>query len=118
MRQHQEHVQDLEPDGRYRKEVDGHHGPDVILKEGPPGLRRRLAPTCKVLAHARFSDVDAQFEQFTMDTRRTPERILAAHPANQLPNLFGDQRSPGLSAPNFPGPEQPKSLAMPANDGF
>src|SRR5215469_10118371 len=97
--QHQEYVGYLKANGRHREEVDGHHGPDMILKGGSPGLRRLLPPTCHVLAHARFPDVDAQFEQFTMDTRRTPEWILAAHPANQLPNLFGHRWSSGLAPP-------------------
>jgi hypothetical protein len=69
--QNQKHVQDLTTNRRHGEEVDRHHGPDVILKEGPPGPRRRLSPTGHVFAHARFSDVDAQFEQFTMDTRRS-----------------------------------------------
>src|SRR6516162_10260546 len=34
MRQHQQHVEDLEPDGRYRKEVDRNHGLHVVLQEG------------------------------------------------------------------------------------
>src|SRR5262249_13860848 len=50
--------------------------------------------------------------------RGAPQRIVATHPANQLPNLFGHRWRPGLAATNFPGPEQPKALAMPANDGF
>jgi hypothetical protein len=36
--QHEEHVQDLEADCRYGKEVDRHHGLDVIIEEGPLGL--------------------------------------------------------------------------------
>jgi hypothetical protein len=46
------------------------------------------------LPHAGFADVDAQLEQFPMDARRTAERIVAAHPANQLPNLFGHPQEP------------------------
>ena len=90
------------------------HGVDVILKEGLPGLRRWLSSACKVLAHARFADVDAQLEQFTVDPWRTPERILAAH----LPNLFGHRETPRLAATNLTGPEEPKAFAMPANDDF
>ena len=33
MRQHQQHVEHLEPDGRYRKEVDRNHGLHVVLQE-------------------------------------------------------------------------------------
>src|SRR5262249_50432672 len=116
--QSQKHVQNLKTNRRHGEEVDRHRGLDVILKEGLPGLRGWLAPACRVLAHAGFADIDAQLEQFAMDTRRTPERILAAHPANQLSNLFRHRWTPGLATTNFPGPEQPKALAMPADDGF
>jgi Recombinase/Resolvase, N terminal domain len=56
---------------------------DVILQEGPPGLRRRLPTAYNVLAHAGLADIDAEFEQFAMDAGRAPERILAAHLPNQ-----------------------------------
>jgi hypothetical protein len=98
--------------------ADDSHGLDVIFKEGLPGLRGWLWSACKVLAYVRFADVDAQFEQFPMDARCTPERILAAHLANQLPNLFGHSGTPRLAAMNLPGPERPKAFAVPAKDGF
>src|SRR5262249_30626957 len=116
--QNQEHVKHLKSDGRHSQEVYRDHALDVILQEDPPGLRGWNAPAYEVLAHTRFTDVDAQLEQFPMHTRSTPERIVAAHPANQLPNLFGGRGPPGLAPTIFPGPEQPKALAMPANDAF
>src|SRR5262245_40934302 len=69
------------------------------------GLRGWPSPACHVLAHVGFSDVDAHFEQFPADAGRTPERILAAHRPNQLPNLFGHRRTPGLATTNLPRPE-------------
>ena len=99
--QNQEYVEHLKTDRRNGEEVDRHDGPDVILKEGPPGLRGRLSPTCKVLAHARFADIDAQFEQFAVDSRRTPERIVVAHLANQLSNLWGHRWTAGLAMTDF-----------------
>src|SRR5215831_6296615 len=116
--QNQEHVKHLKSNGRHSQEVNRDHALDVILQEGLPGLRGWIAPAYEILAHAGFVDVDAQLEQFPMDARRTPERIVAAHPANQLPNLFRHRWTPGLATANFPGPEQPKALAMPANDAF
>src|SRR5260370_26104802 len=82
--QNQEHVQDLKPDRRHREEVDRHHCLDVILQEGPPRLRRRLPTAYDVLADAGLADIDAEFEQFSVDAGRAPERILAAHLSNQL----------------------------------
>jgi hypothetical protein len=80
--QHPKNIQDLKTNGRHVEEVDRHRGLDVILKEGPPGLRGRLALARQVLAHNRFADVDAEFEQFSMDAGRTPERIFTTPPPN------------------------------------
>src|SRR5258708_37856083 len=109
----QEHVQDLKPDRRHSEEVARHHGLDVILQEGPPRLRRRLPTAYDVLAHAGLADIDAEFEQFAVDAGRAPKRILAAHLANQLANLFRHRWAPGLAVTNFPCPEQPEALAVP-----
>src|SRR3979411_2499377 len=116
--QNQEHVQDLKPDRWNGEEVDRHHGLDVILKEGPPSLRRRLPLAYDVLAHAGLTDVDAEFEQFAVDAGRAPKRILAAHFADQFSHVVGNRRSAGLTTTNFPGPEQPAALAVPGNDGL
>src|SRR5215467_3294306 len=99
--QNQEHVKHLKSDGRHSEEVHRDHALDVILQERLPGLRGWIAPAYEVLAHAGFADVDAQLEQFPVDARRTPERIVEAHPTNQLPNLFGHRWTPGLPRRTF-----------------
>ena len=68
--QNQEHVQDLKPDRRHGKEVDRHHGFDVILQESPPVLGRRIPLAHDVLAHAGLTDVDTKFEQFAVEAGR------------------------------------------------
>ncbi len=68
----QKHIQDLESDGRHRKEVDRNHGLDVIVEEGPPRLRWRLPVPDHVLADARFADGNAKFEQFAVNPRCAP----------------------------------------------
>ena len=116
--QNQEHVQDLKPDRRHGEEVDRHHGFDVILQERPPVLRWWLPPAYDVLAHAGLADIDAEFQQLAVDAGCTPKRILAAHLPNQLADFFRHRWTPGLAVANFPGPEQPEALTMPANDGL
>jgi hypothetical protein len=64
MRQYQEHIQDLKPDGWHRKEVAGDHGLHVVVKKGWPGLRGRLLAALRVLAHAGFADVDASLSNW------------------------------------------------------
>src|SRR6516164_11107825 len=108
--QHQEYVQHLKPNGWHREEVDRYHTFDVILQERPPGLRRWLAASRHIFANAGFADVDAEFEEFAVDARRSPKRVLAAHSPNQLSNLFGHRWTPGLTTTNLPRPEQPKPL--------
>ena len=81
-------------------------------------MRRRLALARHVLAHARFADVDAEFEQFPMDARRTPERIIATQLPNEFVHILRNAGSSGLPTANFPGPEHTKTLAVPANDCF
>ena len=115
MRQHQKHVQRLESDRRHGKEVDGHQILDVIIQERAPGLRWRLAVPHPVLGHGGLTDLDAQFEQFPLDMRRTPKRVFAAHPADQIADLVGNAGATHPAMPDLPGPEETESLAMPGD---
>ena len=90
----------------------------MVVEEGTPSLRRRLAEPDHVLADAGLSDVDAEFEEFTVDTRRTPQRVFAAHGADQLANVFRNARTTVLAMTDFPPPEKPKALPVPGYDGF
>src|SRR5215472_5018542 len=115
VRQHQQHVQGLKADRGHGEEVHGDHGLDVILQEGPPGLRRWLPASRHVLAHTSLADVDAEFEQFTVAAWRSPQWVLAAHLADQFSDMFRDFRSSRLPASSFPSPEQAEALAVPSN---
>jgi hypothetical protein len=64
----------------------------MILQESAPGLGRRLAAAQHVLTDAALADVDAEFEQLDVDARRTPTRVLPAHPADQIPELARNDR--------------------------
>src|SRR6516164_2545647 len=115
MRQHQQHVEDLEPDGRYRKEVDRNHGLHVVLQEGSPDLGGRVVAAHQVLAHTRLANVDAQLEQLSVNPRSAPEWILAAHLPNPCAHLFRHGRPPRLTVSDLPGPEQTKAFPVPAD---
>src|SRR5215469_4507549 len=47
--------------------------------------------------------------------RGAPQRVVAAHLANQFSSFLADRRSSRLSATHLPRPKQPKPLAVPAN---
>src|SRR6516165_3827775 len=69
VRQHQNHIQDLEADRRHRKKVNGNHGFHVVVQEGPPGLGGRLVTAHQVLAHTRLANINAQLEQLAVNPR-------------------------------------------------
>ena len=82
MGQHQKHIENLEANGRYSEEVDRDQLLGVILQEGAPGLRRRLAAAHHIFADTALPDVDAEFEQLPVNPGCTPTRILPTHPAD------------------------------------
>jgi len=70
-----------------------------------------------VLADAGLADVDAEFEQSTMDAWCSPEWILATHLPDQLTNVLANRWLPRLPATDLPCPEQSESFAVPGNQG-
>src|SRR4051812_44038719 len=89
----------------------------MVLEERSPRLGRWFPAADQILAHAGFAHIDAQLEQFAVDPRRAPERVLAAHRPNQAADLLRHGRSPGLAPSTLPVPKQAKTFAVPANDG-
>ena len=59
----------------------------MIAKERPPALGWRVSSLGHVLGHAGLSDIDAELEEFSMDPRRSPQRIGNAHLADKLAYL-------------------------------
>src|SRR5262245_52736195 len=116
MRKHQKYIEDLEPDRRHHEEVDRNHRLQMILEESAPSLLWWPPTTDQIFTHAGFADLDAEFEQLTMNAWSSPNRIFAAHRSNQLAHLFGHARSSGFPTSNLPAPEKAKALAVPADN--
>jgi hypothetical protein len=55
----------------------------------------------QVLGNSRLGDVDTKIQQLTMNTRCTPERVIAADCANQIADLGRDLR-PADTASRLP----------------
>ena len=83
----------------------------VVLK-CPPHLRRRPSAAEHVLADTRLTDVDARLSELAMNPRSPPERVLAAHSANQVRDRSADGTSTGMALSHLPGPEQAYAFAM------
>jgi hypothetical protein len=112
-------VDHTERDRRNCEEVHRGNRFAMIAKESQPSLRRfgnsrrSLHPT----RDGSLREIEPGHEQFPMDARCTPGRILAHHAKDQLPNLLGSWPSP-----NRPShlrnqlPIQPKTCTVPADD--
>ena len=60
---------------------------DVVRQERAPRLRGGIPAPQHVFADAGLPDVDAQLEQFAVDPRGAPERILSAHATDEIPDF-------------------------------
>ena len=65
------------------EEIGSHDLADMIREKRAPGLRGRLTPPHDVLRDGRLTDVDPEFQQFAMNPRRAPPRVLLRHRPNQ-----------------------------------
>src|SRR2546422_765350 len=84
----------------------------VIRQKRSPRLRRRPPPPDQVLRDRRLRYRQAQLQQLPVDPRRTPERIGAAHPLNQISELRPDH-GPTASASTLPRLVAPEPLPVP-----
>src|SRR5262245_17062150 len=62
--------------------------------------------------------MNTEFEEFAVDSRRSPKLVHAAHGSDQITNFLRDSRSSGLTVTDFPRPVPAKSLPMPTKHGF
>ena len=115
--EHEEHVQDAKRGCGYDKEVDGNEVLGVVPQKRAPGVRRRLSPNRHVARHRGLCDLEAEHEQLTVNTRRSPHRVLARDSTDKHPDLRIDRWTSG-SLPALPGPVELEALAMPADHGL
>src|SRR5262245_11328662 len=89
----------------------------MVLEERPPGLWWWPVAMQHVLRDRGLADINAKFQQLTMNPWRAPQRIVARHSQNQGPHIRRDRRS-HAAAPTLPGPKQAEALAMPGDEGL
>jgi hypothetical protein len=71
-----------------------------------------VATPAHVLGNSRLGDVDTKFQQLAMNTRRAPERVIAADFADQIAYLGGDRRSAETTS-RLPAPVETEAASMP-----
>src|ERR1700752_4082356 len=71
----QQSIKQAKRDCRHDKQIHRSDAVGMIAKERPPALGWRLSSLGHVFGHASLSDIDAELEEFSMDPRRSPQRI-------------------------------------------
>ncbi len=71
-----------------------------------------------VLGYRGLRDIDAEFEQFSMNSWGSPERVGLAHPSDQGSDLWVNARPTKISGSALPSPVQPETLPMPTDHGL
>ena len=75
-----EGIEQVETDSWNDEQVHGGNVRRVVTQEGSPSLAGWPPSFDHVFGDARLRDLKAKLEQLAMDTRRTPQRIVNAHP--------------------------------------
>src|SRR3984893_15520087 len=110
-----EGIEQVETDSWNNEQVHGGNVWRVVMQEGSPSLAGRRPSFDHVLGDARLRDFKPELEQFAVDARRAPKRILHAHPTDQYAQLRVDPRSPSLWA-RLPTPVAAKAGPMPTHE--
>ena len=102
------------------EEVEGGDDLAMVVEECEPPLSLILVmSSLQALQVARnrwFGHVEPELEQFAMDARRSPARILSFHTPDQVADLESHLGPPKLARP--PPPEQTEASAMPGHHRF
>ena len=70
----------------------------LIAKKGPPRLCWPSAWCGQVTRYGGLGDREPEHEKLTMDSRRTPEKVLAGHLRDQTADLTRNPRTPTAPA--------------------
>jgi hypothetical protein len=118
MFQHNEHEQHPHGDRRHRKEVDRHQLADVVVEKRLPRLSWWPTECSENSGDGTLGDFDAEHLQFTVNSRRTPQRIGSHDPFDQ-PTYLGSSRRPAAWSSVHAGeacPELARALPLPPDD--
>ena len=87
-----------------------HHALHMIIEKRTLTLGRWFSRSHHVLGNGWLGDLDAEFQQLTVNARCAPAWVVATHHSNQIANLFCYPGPPLLAMMNLPRPEQTKAL--------
>ena len=89
----------------------------MVVKEGPPGLRRPRAPLGHEPRHGTLGDVEAELQELAVDSWGAPEWIGSGHSGDQGPDLDIDGRATSGGPSRELGPVLAEATTLPPQDG-
>ena len=101
MVKHDQSIQDPKRRGRDNEHVDRRGVSQVVVQKAAPSWGGGLGASRRIPPNRGLADSDAELEQFAMDARRAPQRVLAAHLANQFSCFLADRGRPGWPRRTF-----------------
>lgn len=117
MVENDEDEQELEGDRGNDEEIYGDQVLSVVFEKGAPSLRGRFTRSDDVFGNSGLRDLDADFQQFSVDARSAPEGIGRTHLADKFDDLGRHGRAT-WKVVAFPFPIQAESLPVPSDHGF
>src|SRR5499427_7148634 len=87
----------------------------MVTQKAAPPLTWRPMPLDHVFGDARLRDFKAELEQFAVDARRAPQRVLDTHSPDHGAQLGVNLRPPSKRA-RLPMPVPTKAGPMPTNE--
>ena len=116
--EHDEDEEHAQARGGHREEIEGDQVADMVGEERAPGLRRLGAPLRHQPGDGALGDVDAELQEFAMDSGRAPQGIRRGHSfltRAAISALIGGRPTGGPAGE--PGPVLAEASALPPQDG-
>jgi len=121
VRNDEEAVEHAKGQRRHGEEVHRGNGFAMIGEKSCPSicLFRIVWSLPHPAQHGSLRDIEAEHLQFSMNSRRTPSRILGNHTEDKFAQFFADAfSSSAVPMPREPCPIQLESCLVPANNGL
>jgi hypothetical protein len=115
--QHDENEEDAQARSGDREEIEGDQIPDMVDEECPPGLRRPRTPLRHEPRDGALGHVDAELQEFAMDSWGAPQGVRGGHTEDQHLDLSLNLRATSVRAAGELGPILAEATPLPMQNG-
>ncbi len=115
----EEAIQKLECQRRHCEEIERDDCLTMIGEESEPALAwiGATSKALKISGDSAFGNFKSKLQEFSVDLRRSPARVLSRHPDDESTNFATDLWSTA-ARPGSPAPVETKTCPVPSNHRF